>query len=278
MQQQLTTGQLWERIRYSAPVDFLIDSRIVEYDIEKANISVMLDKGVISNKDYEYYANMPKKQREVTIGNLMIKNKGLHSIIKDGIEEARHILFDTLNLNYTNVLSIRNDAVFVIFQGIDPKLESIQVSPHVRFRRKGEFRSFYRLGRNKEMYYDYDPLTKKEVLEVKGLGAHSVYIHKDHMLKFLQDLFYTVLVNGPGPALEVLNNFYYNYISMQVPIDFYRRLDSGARFDMKQQSYFATFQADKLTIQDPRLIDPSYNAKILNLLASHFTNAILGGR
>ena len=248
MQQQLTTGQLWERIRYSAPVNFLIDSRIVEYDIEKANISVM------------------------------IKNKGLHSIIKDGIEEARHLLFDTLNLDYTNVLSIRNDAVFVIFQGIDPKLESIQVSPHVRFRRKGEFRSFYRLGRNKEMYYDYDPLTKKEVLEVKGLGAHSVYMHKDHMLKFLQDLFYTVLVNGPGPALEVLNNFYYNYISMQVPIDFYRRLDSGARFDMKQQSYFATFQADKLTIQDPRLIDPSYNAKILNLLASHFTNAILGGR
>ena len=78
-------SNLWEKTSYTAPLDYIINSKIIEYDISKANINVLLYKGLISKKEYEYYYNLPKRRREISIGLLQAKDKKYVRAIIDGI-------------------------------------------------------------------------------------------------------------------------------------------------------------------------------------------------
>ena len=61
---------LYEKTLYKADIQYLVDVPIFEYDISKANISVLSDKGVISENQYQYLFNLPKLERNIAIGNL----------------------------------------------------------------------------------------------------------------------------------------------------------------------------------------------------------------
>lgn len=262
---------LWERVKYSAPTGCILDSRIVEYDIEKANISVFLDKGVISQEEYEYYYNMDKHSREVAMGMLQLRVNGASLVLKEGIKDARRLLFEKLNLDENNVLAINNDAIYCISNGFDVGLDYVQITDHVRFKKKGVFRSYYRFGKYREFFYDYDPISKKEILEVKGIGTRSLELHQDYFVKILKDLFYLVVTRGRKAAYDALQNFYHQYLSMKLPIEYYRRLDSESLYDLKLSTEYGYYRADQLLYPDRRLIDPSYNAWILNCLARYLT-------
>ena len=54
---------LYEKTLYSAPYRYLINRNIQEYDISKANISILLDMGCIKKEDYDHLYNLPKHQR-----------------------------------------------------------------------------------------------------------------------------------------------------------------------------------------------------------------------
>lgn len=262
---------LWERVRYSAPIDFILDNHIVEYDIAKANISVLKDKGIINQAEYDRYYAMDKHSREVAIGLMQLRVNGVSATLKQGITEARKRLFELLNLDETSVLSINNDAVYCIFNGLSAEPDIIDITPNVKFIKKGVYRSYYRFGRNKEFFYNYDPMTKVELLDIKGLGDQSIALHKNFMVKVLKDLFYIAITQGPRIALESLKSFYYKYISMELPIEYYRRLDSESLYDLKLSTPYSSYKANNLMIEDKRLIDPSYNAIILNSLAKYYT-------
>lgn len=262
---------LWERVRYSAPIDCILDSRIVEYDIAKANISVLLDKGVISQEEYDRYYAMDKHSREVSIGLMQLRVNGVSAVLKDGITEARKSFFEILQLDDRSVLSINNDAIYCISNGFDVGLDYVDVGPHVRFVKKGVYRSYYRFGKNKEFFYNYDPISRKEILEVKGLGEASLALHQNYFIKILKDLFYVAVTRGARFALDSLKSFYHSYISMELPIEYYRRLDSESLYDLKLSTNYGYYRADNLIIPDRKLIDPSYNAWILNCLARYFS-------
>ena len=56
-------SNLYEKNSYVAPYEYLINATIREYDMEKANISILADEGLISKSQYDYYAALPKRQR-----------------------------------------------------------------------------------------------------------------------------------------------------------------------------------------------------------------------
>ena len=269
-----TSTPIWQHASFTAPVNFILDARIVEYDIEKANISVLLDSGVISEQQYNMYYAMDKMEREIAIGKLQLKDKKVTDMLKLGITKARKHLCERLNLDYTNVLSIKNDAIFIISSGFDLGLDVIQVSPHVRFRRKGVFRSYYKLAR-KEFFYDFNPITRQHIIDIKGLGDYAIGLQNDFMIAELCNLFYTALSNSPRVALIELTKFYNSYMNKELPIEFYRRLDSNCRYDLNDISEYARFQADYLIFKDKRNIDVSYNAKLLSVLSQYFVSAAL---
>jgi hypothetical protein len=64
-------SNLASKARYIAPYEFIINRSIEEWDIEKANISVLRDTNFFTEEQYEQYRAMDKKQREVAIGYLI---------------------------------------------------------------------------------------------------------------------------------------------------------------------------------------------------------------
>ena len=60
----------FSKVKYRAPADFLIDTNIREYDISKANISILLDSGVIDAETYNILVSQPKQIREVPGGKM----------------------------------------------------------------------------------------------------------------------------------------------------------------------------------------------------------------
>ena len=67
-------SDLYRNQNYSAPIGYLFDKHIVEYDISKANISIMYDHGMIDQATYLRLLNAPRQQRQYEIG-MMQKDK-----------------------------------------------------------------------------------------------------------------------------------------------------------------------------------------------------------
>lgn len=268
-------SNLYERVHYKAPIDYIIDSTIYEYDIRKANISVLYDKGTITKEFYERMLVAPKNEREIAIGKMQINNKPFSDALRQGIQDARQSLFQILELDETNVLAIRNDAIFVVKTCMKDYPQEIQVGPHTTFVRKNIYRSFYNyFGRS--MFYYFDPISSVEGLDVKGLGEYAINLHRDYLLRTFMDIFYTAITAGPQEALEFINKFYDAYIKKQLPLEYYRRFDSHAQFDFRNISNWCTFRADFLTpgaAED--MIDISYNASILRLFSSYYLSEVL---
>lgn len=264
-------SNLWSQIKYLAPYSYILDTNIVEYDIEKANINVLRYCNAIDDETYLKLYNMPKIDREVTVGHMIRRNKNLSSILKDSIQDARHNLFNILQLNTENVLAIDNDAVFIIFSG-PSSFTDVQINEYVKFKVKGQFRSFYHLNK-KQFFYTYDPITNREGLDIKGVGDYGIEKGQG-FIRLLCDIFYSNLSGGVSRAYEVSTNIYNNYIAKKYPMEYYRRLDSNAKFDIYNISDYCTFQADVLDNNAFGIINPAYNQNMLRTLISYYTDAI----
>ena len=91
----------------------------------------------------------------------------------------------------------------------------------------------------------------------------------------LCDLFYLALVSGPRAALSKVNEIYPLFVEKKYPIEFYRRLDSQAKFDIVNISDYCIFQADMLDGSNMYAVDGSYNSSILRLVMSYFTDMVM---
>lgn len=271
-----SSDNLWQNKTYSAPIDYLIDGQIYEFDIRQANISVLYDMGKINEDTFRYLQSVPKMEREITIGKMQLQDKTLSEALNQGIENARKVLFQILGLNSTNVLSIKNDAIFVM---ATPMLANyppiIQIGNNVAFVMKNQYRSYYKLTRHAEVFYNYDPISSNEGIDIKGLGDYSISMHKDYILKHFMDIFYIALTQGPQAALKQSSQLYKYYIEKRLDINCYRRLDSNALFDLRSPSQWASFRADYLTEGMEYMVDIGYNAQIINRLGRFYMNAIM---
>lgn len=265
-------SDLWSQVRYLAPYNYILDSNIVEFDIEKANINILLYYGAIPQYTYDKINELPKWRREIVVGKMMRREPKLVEILTQGIQNSRRQLFEKLNLDNTNVLSIKNDAIFVIFTG-PVSVEDIQINELVKFKVKGHFRSFYYLD-EKELYYSYDPITWKEGMDVKGVGDYGMS-QCQGFIRVLCDIFYTCLNNGIKDAYAMTTKFYDDYLARKYPIDFYRRFDSRARFDILPISKYRSFGASSLDDNAINIVDPSYNLSLIRDLISYYADALL---
>lgn len=76
--------QLYKRTLYTKKVRFIINE-IYEYDIAKANISILLQAGIIKQREYDMFSQMTKYQREVTLG-YMQKTPIIREALKKGLK------------------------------------------------------------------------------------------------------------------------------------------------------------------------------------------------
>lgn len=249
---------LWSKVNYASYMQCLIDTQIRVYDITKANISVLREAEVISQDEYVHLFNADKLEREVYIGKLQGSRPEVSKILADGIINAKRIFIESNNIDNNDILEINNDAVYLI--GNKP-VPIQQVTPFIYFKLAEQYTSFYKV-RDIRYYYYANIVTRTEYLNPKGLGKARA-LHEAYMLDFLKVLFYTAQFQGTQEALRLLSSFYEQYTNKNLNIAYYRNLNPASRYNIKVFDKYASYQTDIVTPQNLKLIDTSYNEKIL---------------
>ena len=256
-------SSLWERVNYRSDIHFILDNTIREYDITKANISVLRDANIISDSDYNYLLACPKNEREIIIGKMQGRNPEITKTLKAGIANARRMFMQLNGIKDSEVLAIRNDSITIF--GNRP-INKLDITDRVHFRESGSYTSFFHVNAI-DLYYFYDRVSNTEVLDVKGLGKESVKLHKQFMLEFLAELFYSAQIEGVKNAISLLSTFHSNYLKKLLPVEYYREMNPASRYRMNSEfSLCDTIYTDHLTEYDKAFIDIGYNDSVLRQL------------
>jgi hypothetical protein len=229
---------------------------IVEYDIRKANINALRSRGVIDDSLYNMLFNADKQFREVYVGNMIKANPDIYKEIQIGIIDAKAQFFKANNIKNEEVLSIKNDAVFVL----SSRKMKTQFDLY-EFANKGYY-TFYFKSLKKQFFYRFDKHTNTDIIEVKGISEEKLVYHKDFFLKFLLDVFYTIERSSIEETLSYCNQFYEQYVSKRLDIHFYRELspDNAYRITRTDGRSYGISYAEPQYLD---LIDINYNLRII---------------
>ncbi|MGL5330508.1 MAG: hypothetical protein ACRDD7_14650 [Peptostreptococcaceae bacterium] len=224
-------NNLYELTNYTIDSEYIISRYIREYDISKANINILYKYKKITVQEYETYMNMDNMQRKISIGLLLQRNPEYTQILKDGITEAKKMFFISNNIQPSEVLSIKNDAIFLI-----DKIATFTDFDNIKFVNKNIYTSFYKLNKM-QLYYYYDSITGNEVLDIKGMNDEKRLLHENHFLEFLKVCFNSAQSSNIMDTLDIVSTFYNKYLQLGVDIEYYRNFDSDSMYITKNNNY-----------------------------------------
>ena len=121
---------IWKKTSFTTPLRY-VQSSIYEYDIRKANISILLKYGAITKETYNEFLMMDKKERQIKIGLMQREDPKLKQVLETGFEEARKLLIQSNSIELDEIISIKKDALF-----ITRPLQQTSFSPTTYFSRQ----------------------------------------------------------------------------------------------------------------------------------------------
>lgn len=243
---------------YNSSYNIIVNAFIYEYDISKANINALLQRGIIDKALYNNLYSADKPIREKRIGLMIRDNPKIYKEIQAGIMEAKRNLITINDIDIEDIVSIKNDAVFIMNN--KPNITKFGL---MDFKLKNSYTIFIKINRY-EFYYYYNSFNQEEKLDVKGIGDDKLVIHEKYFMDFLLALFNTLQVEGIIEAVNMIQNFSEAYINKKLDINYYRKFNSESNFDL---IYDDTLWSST-HISDIELIDIRYNYEILRDLYS----------
>lgn len=261
---------IWEKDRYVAPYEWLINRHLREYDLSKANISLLLEYGFITKKRYDEIFHMPREQREITVGLMQRDDPELSKGLSNCFKDARRRFFEINQLNPDNVLYIDKDSITTI----DTEVPYTRLSNNLEFKLKNEYSSFYRLQFIDFLYYCNGTI---ERFRLKGAGKQVPIKHKNHLMQFLLALAYTAQTDSIENCILMIKDFYHQYTHRMLEPNFYRELNNRCMYKVVNTGYH-TYYTDALNSIGSEFIDISHNADILRILYRIFTTEYFSKR
>lgn len=247
------------KVNYITPQKY-ISGMIKEYDIAKANISILCSLKVIPESLYNRLYHMDKIDREIYIGNIMKDNPDYSIELKNGLISYKDLFYKSNGILDENIVSIHNDSLFLL--NITP---SETVFDLVEFKYKGSYITFYRIF-DLEIYYYFNMVTSDESLEVKGINNNVLVKHEDYFSDFIKALFIEREYNGINSAIELLKSFTEQYLSYKLDPGYYREYNSISKFKIGK------YYTDYLLQDQLEYVDISYNYNILREIFSIYSS------
>lgn len=249
---------LYKEKIYTINLNYLFNQYIREYDISKANINILFAKKVIDINLYNTLYNSDRMYRQVYIGKMIRNNPKIQEVLNQGIIEYKQKFFEANGINDNNIVSIKNDAVFVL--NIVPKILNFD---NITFVHKNTYTSFMKLN-ELELYYGCDMAS--EVIDVKGIKDTDLEMYHMDFLSIIIDYFRYIQKGGPEATLQYITYIINNYVKLQLPITCYRRFRNSNDYVLNTftESYGIYYLDD--TYQNKRSIDISYNFNILRIM------------
>lgn len=262
--------ELYERKLYTMPCGWLFNSYIREYDISKANINILLYKGIISKEEYHKLCMLSRNYRQIQIGYIL-KDERINKLFEEGLQEARKLFITSNNLDEQDILSIKNDAIFVINK--NPTYTSFD---NIRFLLKNTYTSFMKIF-NLEIYYGLNKQDNSEVLDIKGINDSKLDIHRNYMIDIICNALYFINIGDQKSSLEYIQDIYNKYVSKQLPIEYYRSFDNMSMYTIVINGRRYGVYHLSNTKDNYDILDISYNANLLREIYSYILNYTLGG-
>lgn len=246
-------------------MDFLINSYIREYDISKANINILYKYNVLTKEQYQFYLNSDRMTRQCGIGMMQRDNREVADVLKKGLSEARKEFYTSNTIKEEDVLSVKNDAVFLI-----NKIPNHVVFDNIIFNLSATYTSFFKIN-GLELYYLYDTVNDIEILDVKGIGNEALGLHENHFLEFLKVVFMTLQVSGVDDAIEIVSCFYNQYVNREVDVQYYRTFNSESCYIIDIDSYCYKYRTDNADNKDIEYVNIDNNLEILRIIFSYLS-------
>lgn len=246
---------MWKQTNYTTPLCF-INNSIYEYDIRKANISILLKNNVISAETYNAFLNMDKMERQIKIGLMQKNNPELKNVLELGFEEARRLLIESNSIQKEEIVSIKKDAIFVTRQLVYTSF------PPIEFVLKNRYDLFVKTEYPKlEFYYGMID-NEEENLDVKGIKDEALPIHYGTWMTFLCEFFGYLSHGQLQEAMTLLSTTSKNYINRSLPIEYYREFNSISHFRI-MPGFVSEFTIDRADESCRGMLNIEYNYNLL---------------
>ena len=221
-------SNLWSRLNYKSTAKYILNTHITEYDLSKANINALLYTRRIDQNKYNELLSLPKEQREITVGLMIRKDNSIYKSIQEGIIEAKKRLFDANDIEDYDVLSIRNDAVFIHSR----KLNTTEFPPYFTFKEKGKYNMFMSIC-DLDVFYNDTINPDGSInyqLDIKGISDDNVQLHANGIGGLLCEVMYRLQREDISLTIQWMTNILEKYINKQLPKEFYREFNSDSDY------------------------------------------------
>lgn len=242
-------SSLYRKTNYLTPMDSVINT-VYEYDMKAAGFSVIKEYGLISKSKIDKIDLLDKKERNETIGKLKINNPELVKNEKKGVLTARESFFRANRIKDEDVLSIKNDAIFIIGR----KARVTEFGEHIEFILKNSYTSYYNIN-GIEFYYN----KREDKLDIKNLSKNIDPVHFSGICEFLKKVFKYIEFDRFDELKKYLIDFSILYKSRKLPKSYYKEFNHDSMYRYKESAgdYFLLLDdIDDTFIED---LNISYN-------------------
>ena len=255
--------EIVSRMNYITP-DKYLSGVIKEYDIQKANISMLRYKNIIDDDKYLYYTRMDKMSREIEIGMMIKRNQDIYQAIQTGIIEAKQQFVSENEINDSSkIVRVANDAIYII--GI-PYIKTVDFCDgYVHFNQKGVYNVMMNLN---GIIFFIDLTSSYPFVDIKGIREGVLGLHVDHILSIIINTVITLERAGVKDAINSLSEFIEDYVKLNLDIRYYREFNSESMYKIKNSPY-KTYE-----VSDINDIDINYNLTLLRELFGILVNML----
>ena len=257
---------LYKEKVYTIGLNYLFNQYIREYDISKANINVLFAKGIINKSLYDLLYNSDRMFRQIYIGKMIRDNSEIQNALNQGIIEYKQMFFEANGITDNNILSIKNDAVFVL--NIVPKILNFD---NITFIHKNTYTSFMKLN-ELEIYYGCD--INSEVIDVKGIKDSDLEKFHIDFLNIIIDFFRFIQKSGPEATLQYITTIINSYVNLELPIGCYRRFRNSNDYILNTftESYGIFYLEDN--IKNKMAVNIDYNFSLLRIMHTYVSQLL----
>lgn len=242
-------SELWKKTTYLTKRELIVD-RIYEYDIKSANISALIMEGFDPDV-LRKLTLVDKLERERAVGKMIAQDKQIGESIKKQIRRARESLFRSNLIQDDDVLSIKNDAVFVIGRSL-----ANTKFGEMNFKQKNQYAAFVQFE-GLELYYN----RRHKTVDIKGV-ADTVLSEPDHkkgILTFLEKVLEYLVMDRRDALRKYLIEFTHLYKARELPVQFYRELNSFNIYRTKYELSGYSFNLLVCDQEDAKTLNVQYN-------------------
>lgn len=221
---------------------------ITEYDLQNAGMEIIRTLSLLNNQKIKWLDSLGKHDRNVQIGLLRRDDRNLSQRMSVAMRETVEDFIVVNHLEEPDVLSIKNDAVYVIGNGqVKTEINDLTFIP------KNQYARYFMANRN-EFYFRSDG-----TVDVKGIGEKAL----SKLTTPISDIHRLIAIlenRGFTDFLRSSKVFRDRYINRELPIESYREINQDAGFRIS--SYNGSFVKgyfDDIIEQYMKYLDIRYN-------------------